>query len=284
MLWDDAAEVIGWTFRDLAHAGFRGQLDAALCSAVALLTVGSWIWGDRSPLFTLDRAARWLGIDISNPLTSADVWFNVDHRRGVLIAACAIVLGAALLAEASRRSRGVPYRIHEVQIVPEDRSSVYGARWLDSEVRFWSRIWILAGLAAELRVGTWTLTLLCFVVIIVVRGIIDVQATSIVVPISAPRLAHHLWSLREENLWERRQRAEIRALRRRAARRRGTRYHDPESTAPTTAPRLFAASLGNSFGWAACVPLALPWSLLYYTAIAYPSNLPTDDERQAADP
>jgi hypothetical protein len=102
--------VIGWTLRDLAHAGVRGQLDAVVGGAVALLTAASWYQGDPSPFTTLDRGARWIGVDISNALTTADAWLNADHRRGVLIGACAVVFVTALVAEAHRLARDGSWR------------------------------------------------------------------------------------------------------------------------------------------------------------------------------
>jgi hypothetical protein len=168
------SRVIGWTLRDLAHAGIRGQLDAVVGGAVALLTAASWCQGDDSPFSTLDRGARWIGVDISNSLASADAWLNADHRRGVLIWACAVVFLTALIAEAHRLAsqgawRSALYRtwFETTGRDPfvEEQGSLY------REIRFWCVVWTLAGLLSQLRAVSLGLVLGSIVVIVVVRVI-----------------------------------------------------------------------------------------------------------------
>jgi len=166
--------VIDWTLRDLAHAGLRGQLDAVVGGAVALITVASWYKGDPSPFTTLNRGAPWVGVDISNALASADAWLNADHRRGVLIWACAVVFFTALIAEAYRLARHGAWRSASYRTWFEtagrdpyvkEQGSMY------REVRFWSVVWTLAGLLSQLRAVSLGLVLGSVAAIVVARGI-----------------------------------------------------------------------------------------------------------------
>jgi hypothetical protein len=162
--------VIG-ILRDLVRS-FSWRFETLLASAVGWLVLACWLRGDRSPLDTLDRAARWLGVDISNALANIDAWMNADHRQAALIVACQILFSAALLAHADRLWNYWPAR--EAAEKRGERQTY--VRWfVGCEIRFWSIAWVLTGVLAVLKRGSWGLALAYLVVILVVRGIVELR-------------------------------------------------------------------------------------------------------------
>jgi len=156
--------VLGWTLRDLLRP--LGRFDALLGSVVGLLTLASWLVDDPSPLATLGRGARWLGVDVTNALSGAEAW--IAQRDGTLFVVWSFVLSAAIVLrlEALSRDLNEEQRAARMAARARDAPTTDDAdepqlprvreywSW-DNELRFWSIAWFSIGFYDQLGRVPW---------------------------------------------------------------------------------------------------------------------------------
>ena len=122
------------------------RLDALLASAIGLLTLISWHLHDASPLATLDRGTSAVGLDISEPLTTAGTWLHDEVHRSWLVPVSLVILGGALAHQMWRLARN--HSELAAAIRAEDPEALRRHhRFVGAcEVRFWSIAWVVTGL------------------------------------------------------------------------------------------------------------------------------------------
>lgn len=164
-------DLIGWTLRDVVRSP---RFTSLLGSFAALLTIGSWIGGLRSPFGAIEVSASWLGIRVDKPLRSAGVWLNSPNRHNAIAIAGVVLVVLALMPQLQRMAT------HHAELDAifslEDETKKRTARSEDitwtrlSEMRFWTVAFIVMMLLAELHEISPRRALLCLFAILILRA------------------------------------------------------------------------------------------------------------------
>jgi hypothetical protein len=137
-----------------------------IASFLGILTVATWATRQASPLNTLDRALRWLGIDVTHQIRAADAWLNAGSRHDGLVIAAATLLPLVVGTQAYRKGTW-----HEERDAADLRGHHADDDWLAAtEFRSWYLVWILVAVLAQLRVTSALAVVVGAVVILLIRG------------------------------------------------------------------------------------------------------------------
>ena len=149
---------------------------SVVASAVGLVTVASWVFGDPSPFSTLIAGTQWLGIHVAGPLGKANAWLNDKQRLDPLVLASLGVLLVTTFAQAWREAT-----LHRQYDACHHLYSDKGEAWtcytderkwvMERDFRYWEVTWIVTALLAQLHETSAAQVLAGLGVILVCRAI-----------------------------------------------------------------------------------------------------------------
>lgn len=163
--------LIGWTLKDVVGSK---RFVAVISSLIGLVTIGSWVRHDSSPLVTVGKAAGWLGFSISRAMAKADAWLNASRRHDVLAVASVVVFLVALLAML-QRTAAVNAERQAINRLPFEKERIEARvrfhGWMGRcQVKFWGVSFMAMGLLAALHEMSSTRAQIALIAILALLG------------------------------------------------------------------------------------------------------------------